>query len=262
MEAYLQMRLPENIYDERYIKGYRQSLSGYELARWKALNHFLKNVVKYENPEKVLDYGCGNGLFYPLLKSLFPEAEIYGADISTVAIDQIKEKYPEINKKVDIINNDKTTFPSNLFDVVVSVEVMEHVAGLQEYLKEINRILKEDGVFVWTTPCANRYSIEHIYSILTKQIELSSTGEKRWKWEDPTHLRRLTSEEVEIALKKSGFYDVDILYRAHFFSFACTKLIDLAPKFSRLFEKMMNLDYLLFKYLKNGASMVGVAKKK
>lgn len=251
-----------NIYNNRYLTGYRNSLSGYEIARWKALEHFFKQIVKYDNPQKILDYGCGNGLFYPLLKSLFPKAKIYGADISSVALDQFKNKYLEIDNKISLINNDKTDFPNNCFDVVVSIEVMEHVVNLSKYLAEINRVLKKGGVFIWTTPCANKYSFEYIYSTLTNQIELSEICEKRWKWEDPTHLRRLTSDDAQNALEKTGFYEVEFRFRAHFFSFVCTKLSQKIPSLSRRFTNIMNLDYILFRRLKNGASMIGIARKK
>lgn len=252
----------KDTYNERYLSGYRSSLSGYEIARWNALDHFIRKVVRKDNVEKVLDYGCGNGLFYPLFRSVFFEAEVFGADISSVAIEQIKKKHPEISDRVDVINDDNTNFPDGFFDVVVSVEVMEHVTDLDKYLTEIKRVLDKGGVFIWTTPCANKYSIEHIYSKLTGQIELSSIGGIRWKWEDPTHLRRLTSQEVQEKLEKIGFEDVEFRFRAHFFSFVSTKLSSVCPRFSGLFEKIMNLDYTFFGIFKNGASMIGSAKKK
>jgi len=251
-----------SLYNERYLTGYRDILSGYEIARWNALNHFIRKVVRKDNVKKVLDYGCGNGLFYPLFRSVFPEAEVFGADISSVAIEQIKKKYPEISDRLNVINDDSTNFPDGFFDVVVSVEVMEHVADLDKYLTEIKRVLNKGGLFIWTTPCANKYSIEHIYSKLTGQIELSSIGCIRWKWEDPTHLRRLTSQEVQEKLEEIGFEDVEFRFRAHVFSFVFTRLISRIQFLSSLFEKVMNLDYLLFRRFSNGASMIGVAKKK
>lgn len=252
----------KDTYNEMYLSGYRSSLSGYEIARWNALNHFIRKVVRKDNVKKVLDYGCGNGLFYPLFRSVFTEAEVFGADISSVAIEQIKKKYPEISDRVNVINDDSTNFPNGFFDVVVSVEVMEHVTDLDKYLTEIKRVLNKGGLFIWTTPCANKYSIEHIYSKLTGQIELSSIGCIRWKWEDPTHLRRLTSQEVQKKLEEIGFEDVEFRFRAHFFSFVFTRLISRIKFMSGLFEKVMNLDYLLFRRFSNGASMIEAAKKK
>jgi len=256
------IRSGKDTYNERYLSGYRNSLSGYEIARWNALNHFIKKVVKQDDAGKVLDYGCGNGLFYPLFKSIFPKAEVYGADVSSVAIEQINKKYPEISGLTEIITDDRTPFSEGFFDIVVSVEVMEHVYDLDKYLNEIRRILKKDGVFIWTTPCANSYSVEHIYSKLTGQIERSSIGKLRWKWEDPTHLRRLTSQEIKEKLEEKGFSDICFRFRAHFFSFVFTRLISRIRFMSGLFEKIMNLDYLLFRRFSNGASMIGAAKKK
>ncbi|HSW61301.1 MAG TPA: class I SAM-dependent methyltransferase [bacterium] len=252
----------KEFYDERYKKGLRKSLSGYEFARWHALYHFFKNIVKLDRPERILDYGCGSGLFYPLMRSLYPDSQIYGADISSVALDVLTDSFPEFSGKTNLIKNDKTDYQDNFFDLIISIEVMEHVEYLDKYLTEINRILKKDGVFIWTTPCANRFSIEHIYSSLTDQIGISSLGFRRWKWEDEAHVRRLTSQEAEAEMERLGFNDFKFRFRAHFFSFVCTRMSARVKSLSRLFDKMMNLDYILFRKFPNGASMIGAAKKK
>ena len=174
--------------------------------------------------ENILDYGCGNGFFYQLLKTLYPHTRIFGADISAVALEQRKESYSELAGRTRIINDNKTTFADGFFDMVVSIEVMEHVDDLQAYIAEIFRLSKLGGNFIWTTPCANRYSIEHIYSHAMKLVETTDKGCRRWIWEDPAHLRRLTSSEAEAGLVHAGFRQTLFRFRAHLFSFLCTRL--------------------------------------
>jgi ubiquinone/menaquinone biosynthesis C-methylase UbiE len=256
------MTASKTLYDARYLDGYRKKLSGYEIARWNAMKHFFQRIVRYEQPHRILDYGCGNGLFYPLFRSLFPAAEIFGADISSVAIAQLQKKFPEFSGKTSLVNENKTIFPDRYFDIIVSVEVLEHVEKLDDSIQEIGRVLKKDGVFVWTTPCANRFSIEHLYSVFTKQVDTSAIGQRRWKWEDPAHLRRLTSSEAAKELERQGFYDLKFRFRAHLFSFVCTRMSLKIKKLSPLLEKLMALDYVLFRRLANGASMIGAAKKR
>jgi len=248
-------------YDERYRAGYREKLSGYEFARWVALDHFFRKVINVTEPKNILDYGCGNGLFYPLLQLLYPHAEIFGADISSVAIEQLQGKYVEFSGRTCVIHKNKTNFADGFFDMVVSIEVMEHVDDLQAYIAEIFRLLKPGGKFIWTTPCGNKYSIEHIYSYAKRLIERTSEGYGRWKWEDPGHLRRLKSDEIEHILLQSGFSGVLFRFRAHLFSFVCTQLR--AKKFisETLANKFMMLDYDLFRMLPNAASMIGCATK-
>ena len=249
------------LYDTRYREGYRNQLAGYEFARWEAIAHFVSNVIKLTNVSRMLDYGCGNGLHVNLWQQLFPHAALFFSDISAVALQQLVTLFPIYKDQCCQIVNNSIPYQENSFDVVVSIEVMEHVADLDAYLKEILRLLKPTGHFVWTTPCANRFSIEHIYSRLTNQIVPTSEGFRRWAWEDPAHLRRLKSYEIEQRLLYLGFRNVCFRYRAHFFSFVCTKLAGKKIISTGLLDKLMKLDYRLFRNFPNGASMLGCAQK-
>src|SRR3990172_9055975 len=183
------------IYDRRYSGGYRKNLAGYEIARWAALEHFIKRVLKIDNIRTVLDYGAGRGLHVELWRKVFPKANLYFCDISSVALKKLVENYPE--------------YESNC--------------------------------------------------VQNKQFEETNEGYRRWKWEDPTHLRRLTSKEIQGKLEKHGFDKIIFRFRSHFFSFVCTALM--RGPLSRLGERMMLLDYFLFRIFPNGASMIGAARK-
>jgi len=247
-------------YDERYKQGYREILSGYELSRCAAIKDLLVNIIGIEDKGlKILDYGCGSGAHVKLWENVFNQPILFFSDISQVSLDKLKEKYPQYSENVSIIIDNKTKFMENQFDLIVSIEVMEHVLNLEGYLIEIYRLLKPGGVFVWTTPCGNVNSIEHIYSKITKKIETTPEGYFRWKWEDPTHVRRLTSKQITNILVKNGFYEPNIFFRAHFFSFICSHT--LRGPLNKFSHHLTNLDWILFKNYKNGASMVGFAKK-
>lgn len=249
----------KEIYDTRYLGDYRKSLSGYEVARWKALDHLISRILKLKNIGHVLDYGSGSGLHVELWKHVFLEANLYFCDISSVALQQLGDKYPEFKSKCGEVKRNRAPFDDLSFDVVISVEVMEHVENLDDYLEDIFRLLKPGGIFIWTAPCANRFSIEHIFNIITNQIEKTSEGYRRWKWEEPAHLRRLKSDEVKKKLEEIGFDEIGFRFRAHFFSFVCTILM--RGPLRKIGEKMMLLDFSLFRLLPNGASMIGFAKK-
>lgn len=246
-----------SIYNERYLKGYRDVLSGYEFARWKALDHLLLKVIKRRDCRTVLDYGSGSGLHVKLWQKIFPSAELHFCDLSHVAIEKLILKYPQYAENCSIVSGGIADIDEKKFDVVVSIEVLEHVEDLGYYLQDIYRLLKPGGMFVWSTPCANNFSLEHIYSLLTGQIESTSEGFRRWRWEDPTHLRRLKSWELRRLMSNLGFRDIGFRFRAHFFSFACTRIF--TGRFEKYGEMLMPLDYKLFRQLPNGASMVGFA---
>ena len=158
-----------SIYDQRYSLGYRESLSGYEIARWKALHGFISRTLHLSDVKKVLDYGAGSGLYVGLWETVFPTAGLNFCDISSVAEQKFQEKYPQRSNQYFMIDHDKAQCEDESYDVVVSIEVMEHVENLQSYIRDIYRVLKPGGIFIWTTPCANVFSIEHLYSLFTGQ---------------------------------------------------------------------------------------------
>lgn len=248
-----------SVYDELYADGYRDRLSGFEFARWEALAHFIPQVLKLGSAEKVLDYGAGSGLHVDLWQKIFPQAELHFCDISSVAMQKFQAKYPEYADRYYLLNGPQLDGMDNRFDVIVSVEVMEHVENLDSYLRDINRLLKPGGYFVWTTPCGNRFSIEHLFSAVTGKIERTKEGYRRWTWEDRTHVRRLRSGEIGTLLRQRGFSRVCFRFRSHFFSFVCTYFP--TRRAQQLRNRLMTLDYSLFRLLPNGASMVGGAKK-
>ena len=247
-------------YEKYHKSDSRTKLSGFEIARWDALTHFIpRNIPAIDNPH-ILDYGAGTGLHIELWQKLFPSSELYLCDISTIGKDKCLSKFPKYENKYKMIINDRALYDNEKFDIVFSVEVMEHVDYLEAYIKDIYRLIKPGGVFIWTTPCANKYSIEYIYSSFTNQIDSTTEGYVRWRWEDPTHLRRLISNEIKKALMNVGFESPDFRFRSHFFSFICTYF---PPKrrFKSLRTRLMKLDYNLFRKISNGASMIGAATK-
>ena len=183
-------------------------------------------------------------------------------DISDVALTQLAKKYRAHKGNCRLIQDDRTPFASDSFDIVVSIEVMEHVGNLSRYLDEIGRVLKPNGYFIWTTPCANALSIESVYSRLRNQIENTAEGFVRWKWEDPAHVRRLTSKQIRDLLMKAGYDRIGFRFRSHFFSFICTRLCEKNRMQNPLAERLMLLDYKLFRRFPNGASMIGFAQKR
>ncbi len=246
---------------EIYHKSNRRSqLSGFEIARWDALSHFIPKQVENNKTFCILDYGAGTGLHVELWKNLFPNSDIYLTDISEVGRSKCLSNYKELKGKYKLIKNKKSEFESEKFDVILSIEVMEHVPDLFSYLKDIFRLLRPGGIFIWTTPCGNFFSIEHIYSALTNQIIRTGEGYIKWKWEDPTHLRRLKSKEIENKLISTGFSEIVFRFRAHIFSFLCTYFPP-RHRFQNIRNKIMKLDYDFLRLLPNGASMIGKAHK-
>lgn len=256
------------LYDRRYSDGaYRSSLCGYEFARWSALQHFVVRVAKQATARRVIDYGAGRGLFAPLWREVFPQAELLFCDVSSVALAQLEANYPQHAGRTALVQENRADLPDASADVVISVEVLEHVTDLGAYLEDVRRLLRPGGTFIWTTPCRNALSIEHVVAFSTGRIDRTGDGAYRWRWEDPTHLRRLTTREAKQALRKAGFDVVRFRLRSHFFSYFVTEVLPTLRPYKvravleRYQRKLLDADYAYFRLLPNGASMIGLATK-
>jgi len=112
---------------------------------------------------KILDWGCGLGQMSYLLKK---------RGLEVVSLDISSTKHPLLEEagqaKVVPSNSVELPFPPASFDAVLSSGVLEHVDDPQGSLKEITRILKNQGYFfIYMLP--NKYSyIEFISDLLRR----------------------------------------------------------------------------------------------
>lgn len=111
---------------------------------WKEMD-FLFDYIK--KGERVLDLGCGNGRFYPNMR----KSEYIGVDNSEKLIELAKKNYPDADFR--IASAFKLPFEDGSFDKVVSVAVLHHIPSeekREEFVKEIKRVLKNDGILILT----------------------------------------------------------------------------------------------------------------
>ncbi len=109
------------------------------------------NLAKYltKNPKntKLLDFGCGSGIFVEELEKAGFDA--HGVDISDEAV-----RFGALQgvKNLSVMDSHRINFSDNTFDVVLSMDVLEHLEDESWAIKEIERILKPGGVFVVMVP--------------------------------------------------------------------------------------------------------------
>ncbi len=96
--------------------------------------------------QKVLDLGCGPGIYAKILNSR--GAKVYGLDISKNMIKIAKSHAENANFVVGTAY--KLPYDSNSFDLVLSTFVVGHLEKLDTAFKEINRVLKLGGTFIFS----------------------------------------------------------------------------------------------------------------
>jgi SAM-dependent methyltransferase len=133
---------------------------------------------KNQGDYKILDYGCGTGYN---LRHLANFGSVTGADIHTEAIKEFskQEEYPYIDLSKDL------TPHFGKYDLILALDVIEHIDDDVQALKEIGKLLSPDGELIITVPA---------YKWL-------------WSGEDiiSLHKRRYTESSLRIVTQKAGY---------------------------------------------------------
>jgi len=95
---------------------------------------------------KILDVGCGSGTIMEMLKQF---GELSGMDISIESVKYVKSLG---FKAVKADAQKKLPFKNSFFDVVLMLDILEHLKDDEEAIREIYRILKPKGYFILTVP--------------------------------------------------------------------------------------------------------------
>lgn len=133
---------------EHYIWGRGKRFNPIKLANSPSIKeYFTARITPYILPEnKVLDVGCGCGVFLPILAPMC--RHLSGLDISP---DMLKESINVLHQfkcvNVSVINSsaEKMPFAANEFDVIVLVDVIHHVSDPEAVISEIRRVIRPKG---------------------------------------------------------------------------------------------------------------------
>lgn len=118
--------------------------------RFRKLNDIICDILKRKNIKDItfLDIGCGDGQFMKYVDAHLPKE----LKINFIGID----KYV-VRKSFDfqLLNDDverKINLPSKTADIIVCAEIIEHLKNTDQFIQEAQRILKDDGDLIITTP--------------------------------------------------------------------------------------------------------------
>lgn len=110
----------------------------------------------------IADVGCGAGILTTYLAKKLAKQygedriQVFGIDPAQSAIEEAKRKIAEDERLNNIINfevgsGEKLNMRTSSVDILVMSDVLEHIADLRSVMKEVSRVLKPGGLFLFDT---------------------------------------------------------------------------------------------------------------
>jgi 2-polyprenyl-6-hydroxyphenyl methylase/3-demethylubiquinone-9 3-methyltransferase len=150
----------------------------------------------------ILDIGCGGGLISEPMSRL--GAKVTGIDASEKNIQIAKLHSEKSGLQVNYFNTSPENFNEvNKFDIILNLEIVEHVENVSLYIKSCNKLLKKGGLMFTAT--LNRSFISYVKAIIGAEYILRwlPIGTHDWN-------KFLKPEELENFLTQENFSTLDI----------------------------------------------------
>ncbi len=171
---------------------------GFEVGYYTYSRQELTSLINepVEKPIHLLDIGCGCGALMAQVKSIYPNAEVYGVEL-----------IPEVARIASCIGTvlcgdvEKIDFPwiEEFFDYIIMGDVLEHLMIPDNLLIKLRRYLKADGHMIVSMPNVKHYSV--LLPLLWRdEFTYSDAGIL-----DRTHVKMYTGLEIQRLMIRSGY---------------------------------------------------------
>ena len=152
---------------------------------------------------RVLDVGCGAGVLCEPLAEL--GATVVGADLGPAVLAVARRHAQETGVEVDYrcTSAEALADEGETFDLVLALEVIEHVADSALFLQACARLARPGGLVILST--LNRTVKSFAFAIVMAEyvLRLLPRGAHQWS-------RFLTPDEVSLTLGRNGFRVFDV----------------------------------------------------
>ncbi len=192
----------EELYSSEYYDnadvgygGYVENFNRYNSIFTKLFNRRAQDIEPFRGNNRLLEVGCAHGFLLDHLRA--KKWEVKGLEVSPLAAGYATEK---LGLDVYCGKLEDAGYNDNAFDVVLLLDVLEHLHRPFETLAEIGRILTPNGVLVVQCPWELTHWEERAEAFLKKMKPCSITPDAV-----PAHLYFFGPETLEAFMKKGGF---------------------------------------------------------
>jgi len=170
-----------------------------KFIREKLIFHFKLNANSSTPLKnlKILDIGCGGGLLSEPLSRL--GANITGIDASQNNIEIAKLHAKEMNLNIKYIKcSPENLNLKNEFDVILNMEVVEHVSNVNFFIKSCSKLIKKNGIMFVAT--LNKNLKSYLFGIIGAEYILRWLPIGTHDWE-----KFLTPQNLESIMINNNF---------------------------------------------------------
>ncbi len=153
------------------------------------ISYIKKNILRTFNIKKdkkilkgikILDIGCGGGLLSEPMARL--GAEVVGIDASNKNINVAKLHAKKDNLKIKYFCTSPESFKTDIkFDVILNMEIVEHVEDVSFFLKSCTKFLKKNGIMFIAT--LNKTLKSYLFAIIGAEYVLRWLPIGTHEWE-------------------------------------------------------------------------------
>lgn len=198
----------------------------------------------------ILDIGCGYGWSEVFLLSKSPK-KITACELTENDLSTIKENIHDDRVEYKVASAIELPFPDNAYDTVVSWEVIEHIPQNTELdmFKNINRVLKDGGVFYLSTPYKGFWStmFDPAWWLI---------GHRHYTENDMHNFATKTGFETEKIVVKGGIWSILAILNLYFSKWVLRR----SAIFSQYISHKIDVEFSYVK--KKGSVNLFVAFKK
>tara|TARA_Y100000816_G_scaffold119339_1_gene83788 strand:+ start:1017 stop:1745 length:729 start_codon:yes stop_codon:yes gene_type:complete len=153
------------------------------------------------NGLNILDIGCGGGLLSEPISRL--GANVTGIDASQKNINIAKTHLKKSKLEIKYFCASPENFkPKKKFDVILNMEIVEHVSDINLFISQTSKLLKKDGIMFIAT--INKTLKSYIFAIIGAEYILRwlPIGTHNWeKFVEPESLKKI-AESNSLYFKK------------------------------------------------------------
>jgi ubiquinone/menaquinone biosynthesis C-methylase UbiE len=144
---------------------------------------FVRNLINHESDSVCLDFGCGSSRQIFDLADHFRDGIVFGSDYDFEPLAIVSDLVDRLDyKNIFLLQYQSTDLPfrDNVFNVITSHQVLEHIPNPVKSVHEIHRVLRKDGICEVDFPNGNSASekIRNFFHRLngTKNPHISRIG--------------------------------------------------------------------------------------